>query len=395
MLPARLLAVAGFAAAAFVVSGGSRPPLAGAAQPPADPVYEGKKASEWVNVLQNDASARKRTQAVAALAAVWADHQYKDALPNIGRSLRVDTSPAVRRQAAASIAGLKPETVRAIENEVVEGLKAEKHPAVRKELAVALGRFPEVAKKAVGPLASVLADADPAARAAAADALAKAGSDAKGAAPALLDRLADPDKAVRQAVLFALGRVGPENPSFVAAALLKRYSEEKESELRREAVVSLGLVGDRSEATVVGLAAALGDADADTRAAAVAALASFGTAAKGAADALLKLATAKSPEAAAGLRVDAVRAFGSVLGADLKGRVAVLVGVMENDPDFEVRVAAVEEVGALGAAVKDDVPTMTALRKRLSDPQVKVRAAAAEAIRRTEKKPPKPADKKP
>ncbi|MBX9582875.1 MAG: HEAT repeat domain-containing protein, partial [Gemmataceae bacterium] len=159
------------------------------AQPPADPVYDGKKASEWVSVLQNDASARKRALAVAALAEVWTQHQYKDALPNIGRSLRVDSSPAVRRQAAVSIAGLKAESARAIENEIVEGLKAEKDARVRKELAVALGRFPDLAKKAVGPLAAVLGDNDPAARAAAADALAKAGPDAKDAAPALLDRL--------------------------------------------------------------------------------------------------------------------------------------------------------------------------------------------------------------
>lgn len=382
MLRARLLAVA-----AGLLAG------AAVAQPPADPIYDGKKASDWVNVLQNDTSARKRTQAVAALAAVWSEHQYKDALPNIGRSLRVDSSPAVRRQAAAAIAGLKPETVRAIENEVVEGLKAEKHPAVRKELAVALGRFPEVAKKAVAPLAGVLGDTDPSARAAAADALAKAGPDAKDAAPALLDRLADPEKSVRQAVLFALGRVGPENPSFVAAALLKRYAEEKEPELRREAVVSLKLVGDRSEATVSGLATALGDADADTQAAAVAALASFGPAAQSAADALLKLAD-PTGKAATGLRVDAVRAFGSVLGSDLKGRVAALVKVMENDPDFEVRVAAVEEVGALGPALKDDTATVTALRKRLSDQQVKVRAAAAAALKRVDKAPEKPAAKK-
>ncbi|MBX9623574.1 MAG: HEAT repeat domain-containing protein, partial [Gemmataceae bacterium] len=214
------------------------------------------------------------------------------------------------------------------------------------------------------------------------------------ATAALLDRLADPDKAVRQAATFALGRIGPENPSFVAAALLKRYAEEKEPELRREAVVSLKLVGDRSEATVAGLTAALGDADADTQAAAVVALASLGPAGKGAADALLKLAGDRE-KAPTGLRVDAVRAFGSVLGPDVKGRVAALIEVMAADPAFEVRVAAVEEVGALGPAVKDDPTTMTALRKRLSDPQVKVRAAAAAAIKRTEKKPEKPAEKKP
>ncbi|MBX9623177.1 MAG: hypothetical protein K2X82_05130, partial [Gemmataceae bacterium] len=167
MRPAALLAVGLVASAAL-------------AQPAADPVYDGKKASEWVTTLRNDSSPRKRAVAVTALAEVWAKHQYKDALTDIGRSLRVDTSPAVRAQAAVAVAGLRPEAAGAIENELVEGLKAEKDARVRKELAVAFGRFPEIAKKTVGPLASVLGDADPAARAAAADALAKAGPAAQG-----------------------------------------------------------------------------------------------------------------------------------------------------------------------------------------------------------------------
>ena len=55
-----------------------------------------------------------------------------------------------------------------------------------------------------------------------------------------------------------------------------------------------------------------------------------------------------------------------------------------------------EELGSLGMELKDDKETMAALRKRLSDPQVKVREAAAVAIRRIEKKPdPKPPEKKP
>lgn len=360
---------------------------------PADPVYEGKKASEWVSALQNDASARKRAVAVTALGELWTKHQHKDALTNLGRSLRVDTSAAVRTQIAVTLAGLRPEAVKAVENEVVEGLKAEKDARVRKELAVTLGRFPEVAKKAVEPLAAVLADADPAARTAAADALAKAGTDAKGATTALLARLDDPDKGARQAVIFALGRITPENPSFASAAVMKRYAEEKDAEVRREAVLAVKLIGDASAPVVAGLAAALTDADADTRAGAVAALGSFGPAAKAAADPLLKVATTAPDK---GLRVDAVRAFGSVLGPDLvKARLADLIAVMEKDADFEVRVAAVEEAAALGPALKDDPTAMAALRKRLSDPQVKVRAAAAAALKRADKKPEKPAEKKP
>jgi HEAT repeat protein len=95
-----------------------------------------------------------------------------------------------------------------------------------------------------------------------------------------------------------------------------------------------------------------------------------------------------------GIRIDAVRAFGSALGPDLKSRLGDLIRVLEKEPEFEVRVAIVEEIGALGPEIKDDKEAMTALRKRLSDPQVKVREAAALAIKRIEKKPEKPSEKK-
>jgi hypothetical protein len=68
-----------------------------------DPVYEGKKASAWVDSLINDSSVRKRALAIDALAKLWVDKQYKDALPSIGRALRLDPSAAVRTQAAIAL----------------------------------------------------------------------------------------------------------------------------------------------------------------------------------------------------------------------------------------------------------------------------------------------------
>ena len=362
------------------------------AQLQSDPVYDGKKSTEWVTVLQNDPSARKRALAIVALGSAWSEHQFKDGLRNVGRSLRTDTSAAVRAQAATTIAGFKPDAVREIENELIKALEAEKDPRVRKELAVAIARFPEVAKKAVEQLSGALKDADPATRTAAADALAKAGADAKAAAPELLRIIDDSDRASRLAAIFALGRIAPENPSFVAAALIKRFGEEKEAELRRELLVSLKLLGEKSEAVVAALVTALADPDDETRSVALRTLGTFGVDARPAADALLKLATGTADK---NTRVDAVRAFGSALGPALKDRVKDLIRVLEMDPDFEVRVVAVEEIGALGNDLKDDKETITALRKRLSDPQVKVRESAAAAIRRIERKADKPPEKKP
>ena len=357
-----------------------------------DPVYDGKKAAVWVDILVNDASARKRAVAATALGELRTKHRVKDLHKDLGRSLRVDTSTAVRLQCVTVIAGLKPEDVREIESELVESLKAEKESRVRKELAILMGRYPEIAKRVVGSLGAILKDADPAARSAAADAIAKVGPDAKEAATDLLPILDDADKAARQAAIFALGRISPDNSSFVAAALIKRLGEEKETDLRRDIIVSLKLLGDKSESTIAALARSLTDPEDEVKVAAVGCLGFFGTAAKPAVEPLLKVATESKDK---GLRIDAVRAFGSALGPGLKDRLKDAIQIMENDSEFEVRLAAVEEIGALGMELKEDKETMAALRKRLSDPQVKVREAAAAAIRRIEKKPEKPPEKKP
>ena len=357
-----------------------------------DPVYDGKKAEAWVDILQNDTSARKRALAATAIGELRNKHRLKDLHKDLGRSLRIDSSAAVRVQCATVIAGLKPEDVREIQSELVEALKVEKESRVRKELAVLMGRYPDIARRSVPGLVTVLKDADAAARAAAADAIAKVGADAKEAAVGLLPLVDDADKSVRQATIFALGRIEPENSSFVAAALIKRFGEEKEIELRRDIIVSLKLLGDKSDSTIAALAAWLTDADDDVKSAAAGCLGSFGPAAKPAVEQLLNVATTAKDK---GLRIDALRAFGSALGPGLKERLKDVIRIMESDTEFEVRIAAVEEIGSLGMELKDDKDTIAALRKRQSDQQVKVREAATLAIRRIEKKPEKPVEKKP
>ena len=68
---------------------------------------------------------------------------------------------------------------------------------------------------------------------------------------------------------------------------------------------------------------------------------------------------------------------------------------MKDDPEYEIRLAIVEELGALGNDLKDDKVVLEALRVRQSDPQVRVREAAAVAIRRITQKPQPVPPKKP
>lgn len=352
-----------------------------------DPVYNGKKASVWVDTLINDSSARQRALAIDALAKLWADKQYKEAIPNIGRSLRLDSSAAVRTQAALALGGLKEEDI--IKKglgakDLVDAMGMEKESRVRREIARAIGRFPVLAKLAVVPLTEALKDPDPATRATIADALALTGTEGKSAAAGLAPLLADENKGVRYSAVIALGRISPEGAPAIAETMAKMLGTEKDLDMQVQLITSLGLLGEKSPAVVHALAALLSHPEDDLRLRAARTLGTFGTGAAPAADALLKAAeTDKLKD----IRVDAVRAFGSALGPALKGRVADLIRVLEKDPEYEVRVAVVEEIGALGNDLKDDGETMKVLRKRLSDPHIKVREAAAAAIRRIEKKP--------
>ena len=358
----------------------------------ADPVYNGKKASEWVKILVDDTSARRRALAVNALAKIWAEKGYDDALPKISRALRLDSSVAVRAQAAIALGALKESDIKLVGKDLVEALGMEKESRVRREIAVGMSRHPVIARLAVANLTTVLKDPDPATQAAAADALAQAGSDAKSAAVNLAPLLGSKDKAVRRAAIMALGRIAPEGAPAIAETMSKMLDDEKDLDMRIELVVSLGLLGEKSPVVVATLAKLLTDPEDELRRRAARTLGTFGPAAAPAADVLLKAA---STDKAKDIRVDAIHAFGSALGPELKGRVRQLLPLFR-DRDYEARLAVVEEIGALGNEVKEDAETLKALRLRLSDPHVKVREAATSAIRKIEKKPePKEPKKEP
>jgi HEAT repeat protein len=352
-----------------------------------DPVYEGKKTSEWVAIVQKDSSARKRAIAVDALANVWVQHRHKDALPNIGRALRVDESAAVRARAALVIGGLRPEDIKYASKDLIDSLGGEKEARVRKEIVTSMARFPEVCVLAVEELTAALKDADPAVRAAAAEAIAQTGPLGKSAAPGLEPLLKDKEKSVRVAAVFALGRIAPEGSSTVAETMAGMLASEKDLDIRRQLIGSLRLLGEKSDAVVKALTAALFDPEDELRRQAARTLGTFGAAAAPAADSLLKVANTDKVK---DIRVDAVRAFGSALGpAGVKARLADLRPLLDpaKQPDFEVRLAVVDEIAALGYDIHTDKETLTALRLRLGDPQVKVREAAGIAIRKIEKKP--------
>ncbi len=393
----------------------------------ADPVYEGQKVSKWIDIVQNDPSARKRSLAVEALGKIWILHKHKDAIPNVCRALRVDTSAAVRTQAALVLGGLRNDDKELASKTLIDTLATEKESRVRKEIIAAMSKFPEVCALGVDPLVASLKDSDPSVKIAAAEAIALAGSQvktmAKSAAPGLVPLLKDPDKAVRMAAVYALGRIQPEGASTIAETMAAMLGTEKDADMKRELIVSLGLLAEKAEVVVKALTVALSDANDDIRRTAARTLGTFGPSAAPAADDLFKVFTTDKQK---DIRVDAVRAFGSALGPlGVKARLKDLRPLLDpaKQPDYEVRLALVEEIGALGweHVGADIVPlaqvavalgtlatrnwenfdrdatlllkwgeahaTIGAIRQRQADPQIAVRQAAGIAVRKLEKKP--------
>ena len=353
--------------------------LALATPAPADePSYRDRPLSGWLAMLRDDPLPRKRRAAVVALGEL-APHSAEvraSALAAVSRALRTDAKPEVREEAARVIAAQKPDDSAFLVTDLVNALREEQIPAVRRLVATALGRFGAAASPAVGVLTKALADADAGVRAAGAESLGRVGKDAGTAAPELVKLLADPDAAARLAAIGALGKVEPaDRPA--AGEALARLQPGDSAEVRLEVLAALGRLGATSPAIEAFVRAALDDARPPVRVAALQSVAAGRTGGAALAPRVLELAKA---DADGEVRTGAVRAF-PALGLP-PGEVALkLADLLKSDRLAGVRVAAVEELGKLGADAK---PQLGELRRARSDADPKVREAASAAIRRIE-----------
>ncbi|MCS7020660.1 MAG: HEAT repeat domain-containing protein [Gemmataceae bacterium] len=351
-----------------------------------EPEYQGKKASAWLEILANDSSARKRALAVEAAVRLWVEHQHTEALAGVVRAVRLDNSAAVRATAARALAGLPERDIRACARELAEALSGEKDSRVRRELAGVMARHEEVARGAVTALIGLLQDKESATRAAAAEALAVAGNAAQAAAPELVALLRDADPLVRRAAIRALGRIQPAGAAAVADTLASMLNQEKDQELRIEIITSLGLLSEKTPAVVHTLAQLLQQNDGELRLRSLRVLTSFGPAARAALPEVLRVAQ-KDPLPR--VRQEAVHAYAAILSTDLPTQLSTLLDLLQ-DADFGVRLAVLEEIAALGPTLRNNADALRAIRLRLSDPHVKVREAAAAALKRIEQKPKEP-----
>ena len=140
-----------------------------------EPKVDGKTGPAWVDTLNKGESARQRALAVEALLKLWIEKQYEVGLSTIGRALQVDTSVAVRLQAAQALGSLRE--MDAVEKgaaqDLLDAMGKEKDSRVRKEIARSMVGKDCFHAGGDAPFSSI--DPDPGTRAVVAETLGLAG----------------------------------------------------------------------------------------------------------------------------------------------------------------------------------------------------------------------------
>ncbi len=344
-----------------------------------EPEVSGLKKSEWIKML-DDPSARKRRAAVVALGVVGSLH--KDVVPALGRALR-DKDQAVRSQTIQVLAGMRHEDIRELVPEFADLIKEDPDVTVRQQAATLLGRIGPLAKPALSRLMQSLSDKEVVVRAAAAESIGRIGADAREASSALIPLLKDKEFSIRLAAIFSLGRIGLESEPQLDA-MAKILLEDEAVEVRKEAARSIGLLEIAAKAAIPSLVKSLkNDASAEVRQQSAQALGKMGMEI---ANQKAELIACLKKDADKTVRLNILRTLSTGLGDGFAAVLPDLTPMLKTEADGEVRLALVQEIGALGPAA---IGSLSALLAAQQDVQITIREAAKAAVKKVQAVEPK------
>lgn len=378
-----------------------------------DPVFQRKPLSAWLELLRGGKDRPGRLAAPHVLGSpgglgiVWAGplnnrraallaieligpSKSKNVMPAVTAALRDDPAERIREAAAQALGRMcvkaRAENMKidSARDSLINALRADRSGRVREAAATALARLDAEAVPAVAALAAALGDTYPGVRTAAASALRRLGKDARDALPELQKTLRDPnsEELARLQAALALGRIG--GAEAVPALNDCLADPAAPAEIRKAAADALGMIGADAASASRTLGAALTEPSAGTelRRAAAAALDQLGPAGHAAIPALKK-ALKDSDRFVRCLAMHAVGRMPRELGNDRREVVTLLLQGLD-DGVTEVRVAAIETLGALGPSGLDT--DLAAVRDRLKastqDSQKAVRETAVDALKK-------------
>ena len=333
----------------------------------------GKKWSQWLETLKSDKDVRERRKAVIALQV--AGPKVQGVVDGLFEALAKDPEPELRRDIALLFGQIDAE-VKGAPEALGEALRKDKADTVREAAARSLGSDRLIAKAdtQVLALAEALKDAHQGTRVAAAIALKGLGDKVK---PALetIGAAAKNDKNDRYTRLYALQIIGKWGDVLSSPPILIGVAKESNPPpgLREAALEGLGRIAPGHMQTCPLLAAALADKNVDIRRAAASALGIIGDKAATAWPAI----KTGLEDGDAQVRHQLFRAAANV-AKDQKEAVSLIFQAAKNDLATENRLAAILELGELGAVAKDILPDLIKFAE--DEPRPALREAAQKSI---------------
>jgi len=355
---------------------------------PVDPSISGKKASEWVALLEKgDTPKEDRRKAASSLGGLGS-RVPESAILALGNVLRKDKEAEVRLAAARSLRSCGPRSAPVIKA-LSDAAKEETDDQVRAISIMAIGRIRRDGKEdkievrywsVVKDARTIIADALKAkhadVRAAAAETLGYYGADAADAVSALAEIVGkDEDTRTRCSAVVTLSRIGDKAHSSVPAMVEVFGKKESPQELREAILDVFAQFGPKASDAVTVLTAALKEDNLDLRRKSAVALSKIGPDAKPALPVLREIMTSSKTDKS--LLCFVIRAVGS-LGKEGKDAVPDLIKCLD-DNNLEVRIAAIEELGSIGPDAKDAIPK---LRGAALDARDTIKRAAQDAIQK-------------
>jgi len=336
-----------------------------------DDTIAGKKVSEWVKILKTHKEVKFRRAAVIALEV--AGPKVKNVLDTLLEGLAKDSEPELRREIAMCLDRMGLDAKGAVES-LGEALKKDKSEVVREAAARALARgLKDLAHTQVFILAGALKDSHQGTRATAAEALHNLGEKAKP----VLDQITAAGKDVKNdrfTRLYCVQIVAKWGDMLAGPPLLLQVAKESDAPagLREAALEGLSLLAPDHMETAELMTAALEDKQIAVRRAAAGALAKMADKADPVWPAIKK----GLQDSDAQVRYQLYRVAGN-LAKSQKEAVGLLLQAAKKDVTVENRLAAILELGELGALAMSVLKDLEEFAENESRPQLREAAQVA------------------
>lgn len=346
-------------------------------------VFEKKKSTEWMKILQEGKEVKHRRASLIALEVIGP--RIKGVVAAVAKSVGEDTDPEVRREAALVLGRMAPFSRTAIPV-LGEALAGDKDGGVREAAAIALGgELVDFAQPEVLRLGKALEDKHPPVQIAAAEALKNMRQQAREAYGSMVGLVNNPkgEEVARRYLIYAVSRLmglSEKQQGEVIDSLTQVVKESAApAEVRDSALEALGFL--KTEKAVPGLIEGMNAKEDQLRRTAIRGLAPLKEKALEAYGILIRAVAggmgSKGEKIAAdkdnAVRGQAILLLG-VLGKDHKETVPALVQAAEKDGSLENRILAIRGLGELGETAKDALKVLENLA--LNDVRAPVREAA-------------------